>query len=81
MNGINGDNRFNRDRSGASGDYLGQSIDVRVRYELTSRIDTTIGYSHWVNGGFVQTRQRVALGETTDTTNFLYCEVSISLFE
>jgi hypothetical protein len=81
LNGINGDNRFNRDRSGASGDYLGQSIDVRVRYELTSRIDTTIGYSHWVNGGFVQTRQRVALGETTDTTNFLYCEVSISLFE
>ncbi len=54
---------------------------MRVRYELTSRIDTTIGYSHWVNGGFVQTRQRVALGETTDTTNFLYCEVSISLFE
>ncbi len=80
LNGINGDARFNRDRSGNSGDALGQSVDVRARYRLTPRVDTTVGYSHWINGGFVQTRQRAALGETTDTTNFLYVEVSIGLW-
>lgn len=81
LNGINGDNRFNRDRSGRSGGFLGQSIDARVRYKLTSRIDTTLGYSHWLNGGFVQSRQLAALGETTDSTNFLYVEVSLNIFE
>lgn len=80
LNGINGDNRFNRDRSGASGDALGQSVDVRARYKLSRHVDTTVGYSHWTNGGFVQTRQRAALGETTDSTNFFYVEVSIGLW-
>ena len=81
LNGINGDNRFNRDRSGRSGDFLGQSIDARVRFNVTSRTETTIGYSHWINGGFTQTRQRAALGETTDSTDFLYVEISLNAFE
>ena len=81
LNGINGDNRFNRDRSGRSGDFLGQSIDARVRFSVTSRIETTIGYSHWISGGFTQTRQRAALGETTDSTDFLYVEISLNAFE
>lgn len=80
LNGINGDARFNRDRTGNSGDSLGQSIDVRARYKLTPRVDTTVGYSHWINGGFVEARQRAALGDTTDTSNFLYVEVSIALW-
>jgi len=81
LNGINGDNRFNRDRLGASGDSLGQNVDLRARYRVTSHIDATLGYSHWINGGFVQTRQRAVLGETTDTTNFVYLEVTLSLWE
>lgn len=80
LNGINGDQRFNRDRSGASGDALGQSMDVRVRYRLTSHIDTTVGYSRWFNGGFVQSRQRAALGATTAATDFVYVEVSLALW-
>lgn len=80
LNGINGDNRFNRDRSGASGDTLGQSIDVRARYQLSPRINTTVGYSHWINGGFVQSRQRAALGETANDSDFVYLEVSIGLW-
>ena len=81
MNGINGDNRFNRDRDGQSGDLLGQAVDVRVRYRLTPRIETTVGYSHWLNGEFVEQRQLAALGETTATTNFLYVEVSLNVFK
>jgi len=80
LNGINGDARFNRDRTGNSGDSLGQSVDVRARYKLTPHVDTTLGFSHWINSGFVQTRQRAALGESTDATNFLYLEVSVSLW-
>ena len=81
LNGINGDNRFNRDRGGQSGDLLGQAVDVRVRYRLTPRIDTAVGYSHWLNGEFVEKRQLAALGETTATTNFLYVEVSLNVFK
>ncbi len=68
----------NRDRTGASGDFLGHSADIRARYKLTPHINTTVGYSHWFNGGFVKERQLAALGETTAGTNFFYVEVAIS---
>lgn len=81
LNGINGDQRFNRDSTGNSGDFLGHSIDFRARYKLMSRVDTTIGYSHWFNGEFVKNRQLAALGESAKGSNFFYVEVSIRAFK
>ena len=72
---------LNRDPTGQSGDFLGQSVNARVRYKLTSHIDTTVGYSRWMNGGFVKNRQLVALGESNDHSNFFYVEVSLRAFK
>lgn len=72
---------LNRDPRGQSGDFLGQSINARIRYKLTSHIDTTVGYSRWMNGAFVKNRQLVALGESNDHSDFFYFEVSLRAFK
>lgn len=74
-------NPFNRDATGQSGDFIGQSINARVNYKLTPLVDTTIGYSHFMNGEFTKNRQMAALGESRDSSNFFYVEVSIRAFK
>lgn len=78
LNGINGDSRFNRDRSGASGDFLGHAVDGRVRWKANTHVDATLGYSHWTNGRFVRLRQQAALGDVAGSSDFLYLELSFS---
>ncbi|MDO9469179.1 MAG: alginate export family protein [Nitrosomonas sp.] len=74
-------NAFNRDVTGESGDFIGQSINARINYKLTPLVDTTLGYSHFMNGEFVKNRQQAALGEVADSSNFFYAEVSIRAFK
>ncbi|MDV6343318.1 alginate export family protein [Nitrosomonas sp. Is37] len=74
-------NPFNRDPTGQSGDFIGQSINARVNYKLAPLVDTTIGYSHFINGEFTKNRQLAALGESRDSSNFFYVEVSIRAFK
>ncbi|PTR15707.1 alginate export protein [Nitrosospira sp. Nsp2] len=71
---------FNRDVTGRSGDFIGHNFDIRARYKLTERIDTTIGYSHFVSGNFTRHRQVAALGRSPRGSDFLYVEVVISAF-
>jgi hypothetical protein len=71
---------FNRDLTGRSGDFIGHNFDVRARYKLTERIDTTIGYSHFVGGNFTRNRQVAALGRSPRGSDFFYVEVVISAF-
>lgn len=72
---------LNRDPTGQSGDFLGQSINARINYKLAPLVDTTVGYSHWMNGAFVMNRQLAALGDSNESTNFFYVEVSIRAFK
>lgn len=74
-------NPNNRDLTGNSGDFIGQSVNARVNYKLAPLIDTTIGYSHFMNGEFVKNRQLAALGESKNSSNFFYVEVSIRAFK
>ncbi len=71
---------FNRDATGRSGDFIGHNFDIRARYKLTERIDTTIGYSHFVSGNFTRNRQVAALGRSPGSSDFFYAEVVISAF-
>jgi hypothetical protein len=72
---------FNRDSTGRSGDFIGQAVDIRLRYRLTAYINTTVGYSHFISGQFVRNRQRAALGHSPAGSNFFYLEVVINAFQ
>ncbi|SEF41972.1 alginate export family protein [Nitrosomonas ureae] len=72
---------FNRDSTGQSGDFIGQSINARINYKLAPLVDVTIGYSRFMNGGFVKNRQLAAFGEADGGSNFFYTEVSIRAFK
>jgi hypothetical protein len=72
---------FNRDASGRSGDFIGQAVDIRLRYRFTGHINTTVGYSHFISGQFVRNRQRAALGHSPGGSDFFYLEVVINAFQ
>lgn len=74
-------NPGNRDRTGESGDFIGQSINARINYKLAPLVDTTIGYSHFINGEFTKNRQLATLGVSKESSNFFYVEVSIRAFK
>ncbi|SFM56366.1 Alginate export [Nitrosomonas nitrosa] len=74
-------NPGNHDRMGESGDFIGQSINARINYKLAPLVDTTIGYSHFINGEFTKNRQLATLGVSKESSNFFYVEVSIRAFK
>ena len=43
-----------RDPNGDSGDWVGQELELRVRYKLDPRIELEMGYSHFFPGPFAE---------------------------
>ncbi|MFH0980590.1 MAG: alginate export family protein [Planctomycetota bacterium] len=43
-----------RDKTGTSGDCVGQEWDVRVRYQIDPRLEVELGYAHFFPGPFVE---------------------------
>ncbi|MDQ3185221.1 MAG: alginate export family protein, partial [Pseudomonadota bacterium] len=74
---------FNRDRTGRSGDDVGSALEMRLRYQLTSRINTTVGYTHFTAGDFVKNviaANPDHIAQRSGNTDFFYVEVLISAF-
>ncbi len=74
---------FNRDTTGRSGDYVGSAVELRLRYQLTSRINTTFGYTHFTAGEFVKNRIAAHpddIVQRSGNTDFFYVEVLMSAF-
>ncbi|MDO8436976.1 MAG: alginate export family protein [Nitrosomonadaceae bacterium] len=74
---------FNRDRTGRSGDWVGGAFEGRIRYQLTPRVNTVVGYTHFTAGDFVKNRiaaQPDHIAQRSGNTDFLYVEVLISAF-
>jgi hypothetical protein len=72
---------LNRDKTGRSGDYLGDSIDFRLRYKIDPRVETTFGYSHFTTGEFVQNIQNKSQGSHVDGSDFFYIEITLNAFK
>lgn len=64
-----------RDPTGQSGTFLGQEIDVRFRVAATKRTQVTVGYAHFMPGGFTQ-----RVGRSNDS-DFFYVETLTNLFQ
>ena len=43
-----------RDITGRSGDFVGQELDARLRYQLDEHVDIDIGYAHFIPGPFAE---------------------------
>lgn len=65
-----------RDPTGRSGNWVGQEFDIRSRYKLTSRVDTTLGYAFYNPGTF----PRKVEGGRSSASNFFYIEISVNAF-
>ncbi len=74
---------FNRDTTGRSGDSVGGAFEGRIRYQLTPRVNTVVGYTHFTAGDFVKNRIAAHpdhIAQRSGNTDFLYVEVLISAF-
>lgn len=79
-NFLNG-NSNNRDKFGLSGNKLGHGFDSRFRYSLSNFFDLNVGYNHFTNGNFVLLQQNKALGESKKSSDFIYFELTINVFD
>lgn len=64
-----------QDPTGNSGRYMGQELDLRIRIAATNHLDVTLGYAHFLPGGFTR---RTGKPWTSD---FFYVELSPRLFQ
>lgn len=55
-----------RDRTGRSGDFIGQGLETRVRYQLLKQAELEIGYAYFLPGDFVENTG------PADDSDFLY---------
>ena len=71
-----------RDVTGKSGDYIGDEIDLRIRFPLGDKIAVNLGYAHFWAGDFTRTTSRKVAGESKRdaSSDFFYLEVSASTF-
>ena len=63
-----------RDRTGSSGTSVGHEFDIRARWQITKKLETTLGYARFLPGGFVESQIR------SGDTDFAYLEVSVNAF-
>jgi hypothetical protein len=63
-----------QDLSGASGSSIGHEFDIRARWQITKKLETTLGYARFLPGGFVESQIR------RGDTDFAYLEVSVNAF-
>jgi hypothetical protein len=63
-----------RDRTGSSGTSIGHEFDIRARWQITKKLETTLGYARFLPGGF--TERQIRSGDT----DFAYLEVSVNAF-
>lgn len=63
-----------RDASGGSGRFMGQEIDARAIWKVNELTRATLGYAHFLPGGFTRARGK---GRDSD---FFYLEVSLAAF-
>jgi len=62
-----------RDRTGRSGDFVGQEVELRARYQMTAWAELEIGYSHFLPGAFVKNT-----GDADDS-DFFYVQTTVAL--
>jgi hypothetical protein len=61
------------DPTGDSGSFVGQEIDLRVRYRLSEQIDFDVGYAYFLPGAFVKNATA-----STDDSDFFYVATRIT---
>ncbi len=62
-----------RDRSGDSGDFVGQEIDATFRWQINPRLELELGYAHFLPGGFAESVARL------DDGDMFYVQTRLSL--
>jgi hypothetical protein len=61
------------DATGRSGDFVGQEIDARLRYQLNERVEFDVGYAHFFPGTFANNT-----GPSPES-DFLYVQTRLQL--
>jgi hypothetical protein len=63
-----------RDTSGDSGRFVGQEIDLRLKYQLHRYVALEIGYAHFMPGNFVS-----GAAWDADDSDFFYVQLTARL--
>lgn len=68
-------NANRQDPTGQSGDFIGQEVDVQLRWQVDPRVEIIVGYAHFMPGPFTDNTG------PSDDSDFFYVETSLQLFK
>lgn len=71
----------NRDKTGESGNTIGNGPNLRARYKPFPCLEIISGYSYFMVGEFVQNMQTNANGNFSETSNFFYVETTFNIVD
>ncbi len=63
-----------QDKTGKSGNFMGQDFDFRLGYQFSKKLNATIGYDHFIPGSFARKVGR------DGSSDFIYLELTFSAF-
>lgn len=73
-----------RDRTGKSGDKVGEEFDVTARFPISKFVSTAIGYTHFWAGDFTKRAVNISSNANDPTrrnnSDYFYVEVLVSAF-
>jgi hypothetical protein len=72
-------NAANRDLTGQSGRNVGSEFDIRFLWQVTPQTLVTVGYAHFVTGGWSKNRLG-GIGRPSNDSDFAYVEVMTKVF-
>lgn len=63
-----------QDRTGQAGNFLGQDIEVRLRWQINLNFNLEAGYDHLFKGSYIQTLAQVPGNPSADDTDYFYVQ-------
>lgn len=63
-----------QDPTGAAGNFLGQDVEVRVRWHPTPNITFDAGYEHFFKGSYIKNQTSVPGNPPSNDTNYFYIQ-------
>ncbi len=73
-----------RDRTGKSGDKIGEELDITARFPINKFVYTSIGYTHFWAGDFTKRAAGIASNANDatrrDDSDYLYVQLEVSAF-
>jgi hypothetical protein len=63
-----------QDPTGNAGNFVGQDVEIQVRWQVSLNFELEAGYDHFFKGSYIQTLAKVPSNPAADDTDYFYLQ-------